>query len=75
MVLNNAAKYSQPGIAIKMEVAKHDAHHARVSITDEGPSIPRELRERVFERFFRRPSPVAQRFQGADSASLSQGNS
>jgi two-component system sensor histidine kinase TctE len=55
MVLENAAKYSRPGTAIQVAVARHDAHHARVSITDEGPGIPRELRERVFERFFRMP--------------------
>jgi two-component system sensor histidine kinase KdpD len=56
MVLENAVKYSRPGTAIHMAVARYDPHHARVTITDEGPGIPRDLHERVFERFFRMPT-------------------
>jgi two-component system sensor histidine kinase KdpD len=53
MVLDNAAKYSPPGTVIEMTATRYDEHHVRVTITDEGPGIPPELRERVFERFFR----------------------
>ena len=58
LVLDNAAKYSRPGTSIRVTSARCDAHHARVTITDEGPGIPLDMRERVFERFFRIPHPA-----------------
>lgn len=51
-VLGNAAKYTPPGSAI--EVAVHrDADALGISVTDEGPGVPPEFRERVFDKFFR----------------------
>ena len=32
-----------------------DGRFVKVSVSDEGPGVPAELRERVFEKFFRIP--------------------
>jgi K+-sensing histidine kinase KdpD len=52
-LLDNAVKYSPPGSVIR--VSAHSTNDGRVnlSVEDEGPGIPPDLRERVFERFFR----------------------
>ena len=54
ILLDNASKYAAPGTAIGIE-ASRDASHARITISDEGPGIPVDAREKVFERFFRMP--------------------
>ncbi|MBV8859327.1 MAG: DUF4118 domain-containing protein [Acidobacteria bacterium] len=52
-LVDNAAKYSPAGTTIKVE-AEHDGGRAvRLSVEDEGPGVPLELRERVFDKFFR----------------------
>ena len=52
-LVDNAAKYSLPGTTIRVTAApSHDAT-IRLSVEDQGPGIPRETRERVFEKFFR----------------------
>jgi K+-sensing histidine kinase KdpD len=52
-LLDNAAKYSPAGtrIGVHAESAGDDA--VRLSVEDEGPGVPTELRERVFDKFFR----------------------
>ena len=55
MLLDNASKYSPPGTRIRVAASVADDHFVRVSVTDEGPGVPPELRERVFEKFFRIP--------------------
>jgi K+-sensing histidine kinase KdpD len=59
MLLDNASKYSPTGTAIRVDATCQDAHHVRVSVADEGPGIPSELREEVFRRFFRIPGREA----------------
>jgi K+-sensing histidine kinase KdpD len=56
MLLDNASKYSPAGTAIRVTGAVADDRHVRVAVTDEGPGVPAEFRERVFENFFRIPS-------------------
>jgi two-component system sensor histidine kinase KdpD len=52
-LLENAARFSPPGGEIVVTVARwHDA--VRVGVADQGPGIPLEDRERVFEAFYRR---------------------
>ena len=56
ILLDNASKYAAPGTVIRIAAGTHDAAHVALSVTDGGPGIPRDLRERVFERFFRIPN-------------------
>jgi two-component system sensor histidine kinase KdpD len=56
MLLDNASKYSPAGTAIRVTGSVADDRHVRVAVTDEGPGVPAEFRERVFENFFRIPA-------------------
>ena len=51
-LLDNAVKYSPPGGTVLVAMDRKNGM-CQVSITDTGPGIPVEARERVFERFFR----------------------
>jgi signal transduction histidine kinase len=51
-LLENAAKYAPLGTAIRVSGARADGE-LRLVVEDEGPGIPPEYLERVFERFFR----------------------
>jgi len=51
-VLDNAIKYSPPGSTVAVRVSRED-HHGLLTVTDAGPGIPAEHRERIFHRFFR----------------------
>lgn len=50
-LLDNAIRYSRRGGKVTVRVLPHP--RPRVSISDDGPSIPVEERQRVFERFHR----------------------
>jgi heavy metal sensor kinase len=47
-VVENAIEFSPPGGRVELTTSP-----GRVQIADEGPGVPEELRERVFDRFFR----------------------
>ncbi|HVR98851.1 MAG TPA: ATP-binding protein [Thermoanaerobaculia bacterium] len=49
-LLNNAAKFTPPGGKVGVEVTVQD-DHAAVSVQDDGPGIPSELRSRIFDPF------------------------
>jgi len=51
-LLSNAARFSPPDAPIVVTAAAA-GDCAVVSVSDEGPGVPPELREKVFERFFR----------------------
>lgn len=55
ILLDNASKYSPAGTTIRVSASCEDPHHVRVSVADEGPGIPPDLRETVFQKFFRIP--------------------
>jgi K+-sensing histidine kinase KdpD len=55
ILLDNASKYAPAGTAIAVRAAAEDDRHIRITVADQGPGIPEELRERVFEKFFRVP--------------------
>ena len=59
ILLDNASKYAPPGTTIRIAAASEDAHQVRLSVADEGPGIAPELREQVFQKFFRIPGREA----------------
>jgi K+-sensing histidine kinase KdpD len=55
ILLDNASKYAPSGTTITVRAAQDDDRHVRITVSDQGPGIPEDLRERVFEKFFRVP--------------------
>jgi signal transduction histidine kinase len=62
-LLSNAVKYTSRGGVVRVSVGSAtDSELGRVitlEVADTGPGIPDQLRERVFEEFFRVPATVA----------------
>jgi K+-sensing histidine kinase KdpD len=56
VLVDNAAKYSAANSAIKVAPNATQDHNLRVIVEDQGMGIPPELRERVFDKFFRASS-------------------
>lgn len=55
-LLTNATQYTEAGgeVVVDVDLVERDGHAtARVSVTDNGPGIPEQHRDAVFERFFR----------------------
>jgi K+-sensing histidine kinase KdpD len=55
ILLDNASKYAPVGTTITVAASRADIREVRITVVDEGPGIPADLRERVFEKFFRVP--------------------
>jgi signal transduction histidine kinase len=51
-LLDNAIRYSYPGGAITVRVLNDD-HSAVIEVEDNGPGIPPEHRDKIFDRFYR----------------------
>jgi len=51
-VVDNAIKYAPPGSAIDVRVDA-SGQQATLTVADQGPGIPDQHRERVFDRFYR----------------------
>ncbi len=54
-LVDNAIKFSPPGSRIVIRVFEW-AGKAVVDVVDNGPGVPAEVRDRIFDRFFRAPS-------------------
>lgn len=52
-LVDNASKFSPTGSTISVSALKTDSETIQVSVEDEGPGVPEDLRERVFDKFFR----------------------
>ncbi|MGC1300889.1 MAG: HAMP domain-containing sensor histidine kinase [Caulobacteraceae bacterium] len=52
-LLDNAVKYTPPGGAVMLRTRRRGSGEIEVTVTDTGPGIPEEDRERVLERFVR----------------------
>ena len=51
-LLENALRHTDPGTAVEATVERRNGEVV-LSVEDDGPGIPLELRDKVFERFFR----------------------
>jgi signal transduction histidine kinase len=51
-LMENALRHTDPGTAVEASVERQNGHVV-LAVEDDGPGIPEELREKVFERFFR----------------------
>ncbi len=49
-LLDNACSFSPPGGTVVLEVTRHP-EHVELTVTDQGPGIPAEAREKIFDRF------------------------
>ncbi|HEV2141840.1 MAG TPA: ATP-binding protein, partial [Candidatus Dormibacteraeota bacterium] len=52
-LLSNADRFGPSGTPIEIEATREQAGMVTVRVIDHGPGIPAELRDRIFERFFR----------------------
>jgi two-component system sensor histidine kinase ChvG len=60
-VVENALSFSPPDARVRVSLAQQDGH-AMIRVDDEGPGIPPEHLERIFDRFFSfRPQDDARR--------------
>ncbi len=62
-LLENAIKYSPPDTRVTI-TAEPGLHGVLVTIADEGPGVPEEAHERIFERFFQVDSSATRRVGG-----------
>jgi signal transduction histidine kinase len=67
-LVGNALKYSPEGGAVDVRVRQLPATEGdmiELAVTDHGIGIPPAERERIFERFYRAPQAVSERFRGS----------
>ena len=51
-IMDNACKYASADQPLTV-TARREAHYVRLTVTDRGPGIPEEERDRVFDMFYR----------------------
>ena len=52
-LVSNAIKHSPRGGDVTVRIAPKGADFLRLSVLDDGPGVPVEIQDRIFERFFR----------------------
>ncbi|ARJ65251.1 two-component sensor histidine kinase [Magnetospirillum sp. ME-1] len=63
-LLDNALKYSPPGSGPVRIALERGPAEARIIVTDNGPGIPADEVERIFEKFYRCPSATGTKGAG-----------
>ena len=63
-LIDNAAKYATGTPFIGVELIRTD-HWVTIDVFDQGPGIPKNQLRRVFDRFYRVPSPETRRQRGS----------
>ncbi|MBY0472521.1 HAMP domain-containing histidine kinase [bacterium] len=61
--IENALKYSPEGASVEVKAADHD-REVSVSIQDQGPGIPKEALDKIFERFYRAEDQGREKIRG-----------
>jgi two-component system, NtrC family, sensor histidine kinase KinB len=51
--VSNAVKYSPSGSTITLKASRDSAKVVRFAVRDEGKGVPKEMRRRIFDKFFR----------------------
>lgn len=62
-IIDNSIKYGKPPVIINIHIIAQDAT-VTINITDNGPGIPDEYTEQVFDKFFRVPTGDKHNVQG-----------
>jgi signal transduction histidine kinase len=52
-LLSNADRFAPPGTPLVVRVSREAPGLVTIRVIDDGPGVPDELRERIFDRFFR----------------------
>jgi two-component system sensor histidine kinase SenX3 len=68
-LVSNAVAYSDPGSSVSV-TARADSGAVEISVVDQGIGIPRDERDRIFERFYR-VDPARHRSTGGTGLGLS----
>lgn len=69
ILLDNAIKHTPHGTTVRLAI-EGDGNHAVLSVADNGPGIPAEHHDRIFERFYR-PDSARTRSTGGTGLGLS----
>jgi signal transduction histidine kinase len=63
-LFDNAVKFGPPGQVVRVGVARVNGS-AKLSVTDQGPGVPEEERERIWEPYYRGSSSAARAVGGS----------
>lgn len=63
-LIDNAIKYSDTEVSVKVELSPENEKFLRVRVTDRGIGIPREQLKPIFKRFYRVPRRVSAKVKG-----------
>jgi signal transduction histidine kinase len=63
-LIDNAVKYSQGDVKVKVELTSAENQRVAVKVTDNGVGISPDELKRIFKRFYRIPASVAVRAKG-----------
>jgi signal transduction histidine kinase len=64
-LLDNALKYAADGKQIEIVLTATTGSGAQLEVNDRGPGVPEELREKIFEKFYRLDQSLTARVPGS----------
>ena len=63
-LVENAIRYSRPGSTVNVSICDNDSH-VFLRVEDQGPGIPKQYRESIFQPFFRLDKSRSRAYGGA----------
>ena len=63
-LVENAIRYSRPGSTVNVSICDNDSH-VFLRVEDQGPGIPKQYRESIFQPFFRLDTSRSRAYGGA----------